>query len=91
MGEVARRLERAGEVRRILDARVLQLEGETRAARRTANGVAFVGALVAIAALVGWAVALGWWEISWMDPPAPEPPAGERGQGSAAGAGSRPL
>lgn len=80
VGEVARRLGRAAEVRGVLEARIAQLEGETAAARRLANGVAFVGAVVAVLALLGWAAALGLWELDWIEPPAPPPPGEAAGE-----------
>ena len=73
VAEVGRRLRRAAEVRGILEDRIAGLEAELGSARRLANGVAFVGAMVAVLALLGWLAALGVWELDWIEPPAPPP------------------
>ena len=71
-GEVARRLERYEEERRITRGRIESLECALDASGRSANAVAALGAFALLFALVGWAVALGWMEVNWMDSPIPD-------------------
>ncbi len=68
---VGQRLGRAAEEREVLLARVRLVEDERDRLGAVANGTAVVGAIVAIVALLGWLAALGAWELSWIDPPAP--------------------
>lgn len=69
VGEVARRLERAASDRRVLGQRIESLESGLDASSRSANAVAALGAFALLFALLGWAVALGWMDVNWMDPP----------------------
>lgn len=71
IAEVDRRLSKATEVRRILQARIGTLERELVETRRTANGVAALGSIALIFALIGWSIGLGIMEISWIDAPIP--------------------
>ncbi len=70
-GEVGRRLERYEEERRVTRSRIESLECALDASGRSANAVAALGAFALLFALVGWAIALGWMEVNWMDAPAP--------------------
>lgn len=77
--EVRRRLLRAQEVRRVLEARITGLERGSHLLNNTANGMAAVAAFLAVFALTGWLAALGVWQIPWLETPelpsAPEEPA----------------
>jgi len=67
--EVRRRLLRAREVRRVLEARIATMERHGRLLNSTANGMAAVAAFLAVFALMGWLAALGAWEIPWLEAP----------------------
>ena len=70
LGALRRHLRRQAEVRGISDAHIADLGAQLRGARRLAEGVTAVAALLAIFALLGWLAALGLWEIPWGDSPA---------------------
>ncbi len=74
LAEAERLLTDAATTRRVLSGRVESLEAQTAALSRTANGMAAVGALVAVFGMIGWLIALGWLEVSWIEPPVPERP-----------------
>lgn len=70
--EVDSLLTDARETRRVLSARIDALEAQAAALGRMANGLAAVGALLAMFGLIGWLVALGRLEIAWIEAPVPE-------------------
>jgi hypothetical protein len=72
IGEIDRMLSDAVAARGILSARVGALEADAQALGRTANGMAAVGALVAVFGIIGWLVALGWLQIAWIEPAVPQ-------------------
>jgi hypothetical protein len=71
IAEVDRRLGKASEARRILQTRVGALERELVETQRIANGVAALGAIALIFALIGWSIGLGVMEVSWIETPVP--------------------
>ena len=70
--QVDQMLTEADQARRVLSARVHALEAQAGALGRTANGMAAVGALIAVFGMIGWLVALGWLEIAWIEPAVPQ-------------------
>ena len=74
LAQVEQRFARSAEVEKVLRARVLELESKTRQLGRTANGLAAVGALLAVLLILAWMVALDLIEVNWMDPPTPANP-----------------
>jgi hypothetical protein len=72
--EVRRRLLRAAEVRRVLEARIAGEERQGALMNNTANGMAAIAAFLAVFALMGWLAALGVWEIPWLEEPQLPPP-----------------
>ncbi|MCB9777900.1 MAG: hypothetical protein H6742_05000 [Alphaproteobacteria bacterium] len=71
--DVELRLDRATEREAVLRDRVEQQEQELAGARRTVELLAAVGALLAVATLIGWLGALDAWTIAWVEPAAPPP------------------
>ena len=72
LSEVDRLLTKAGTAQAVLSARVEALEAQVGVLSRLSNAMAAAGALVAIFAIIGWLVALGVFEVSWMEAPVPE-------------------
>jgi hypothetical protein len=70
--EVDSLLTDARETRRVLSERINALEAQTAALGRMANGVAAVGAFLAMFGLIGWLIALGWLEVDWIEAPVPK-------------------
>ena len=71
VGEVDRRLSAAAASQRVMRGHIQHLEAGIEKAQRSSNAVAAVGAFSLLFALVGWAIALGVFEIHWMDAPVP--------------------
>ena len=69
---VDRRLDAAAITKRMMGARIQGLETALVRAERSANGLAALGSFALLFALVGWAIALGVFEVQWMDAPVPE-------------------
>ena len=85
IAEVDRRLSKASETHRVLQARIGTLERDLVQTRRAANGVAALGSIALIFALIGWSIGLGIMEISWIEAPTPaDKSAASAGTGSPA-------
>ena len=68
-GEVARRLQKSASERRVLHGRIEVLEAALQVSKRSSNAVATIGAFALLFSIVGWAVALGWLEVTWLESP----------------------
>jgi len=67
---VAQRLADNVKSQELLLGRVSELDKEVVRLSGVANGLAVVGAMLAIFALLGWLSALGWMPMQWVESPA---------------------
>ncbi|MDP6933106.1 MAG: hypothetical protein QGG40_09325 [Myxococcota bacterium] len=75
---LAQRLTEQDRSQHLLRERVTELEAEVSRLSGVANGLAVVGAMLAIFAVLGWLSALGWMPMQWVE--SPEVPRSDVGQ-----------
>ena len=71
VAEVDRRLHRQVQQIRTMGNQIDRLEEDVVRAERASNAVAALGAFALLFGVCGWLIALGFFEVHWMDTPVP--------------------